>query len=781
MNIRRLLAWNYLLVSVNLAVGAEALPQLKKSQESLEQQIPLIGIQTSQAQKAICVRLQLTWNRPPSSESGVSVSEPVFQLEEGIDPRAGDMILSQLWIAGLASAMAWQEPWENPRWKIGKFPSIESSGISAGLGVGLMATAAGIPFPQDTVIIGGLNPDRSLGKVSQVLKRIQAADRVGLRRVVLPNSARFDVSASGVITNVETFAKDLGIECIFVADLTEAAEKVLRCKLPSAPNINAVPHYIGPLFKYLEGKCKIELSRIELSRKKWPQAGDLNKFRRFEQDAWRQVFHDYEVGVDAYRSGQLYIARDRLNRANGNLRAISAVKRTNSDPYKEQNRAQALRKQLLEPLIKSAEECNELQTALLLSEQSDWLYEVTSKLEGAEILAKQAFGVRSDATPQQKQNAEDVLIGALADAEYHIANDLNFYSGLASAINLQKPIFVSKGAALWLSQLLPTHLALAEGFSRELSRNANRYLEYLIFDSRLATQARVLREAKLVWERRDEEVPITKKDDLQKVGFVPGPAFAPPQSPFIPPPSPKGSELTRCLTWVNDFCEVSFLEHKYLRLSGTMNRVTQQWETRDHAVLQTMLQNADLEARRGMIFAEKAGIDSSVFLLIYERASNLRALDDEKYKLEALRQYWRCSLLGNMCWQLGSTADPIPSAIPTLTTKIVPTKVKEPNEVKPKPAAVSVKPAAPSIRAQGVVLKKAVKNTPTPAPAKEPAVLPPKPEKTKEPTSKSQILSVSTSTGDPFLSVTETKRPKAMRAMPIEEKPKKELWDTSID
>jgi hypothetical protein len=64
---------------------------------------------------------------------------------------------------------------------------------------------------------------------------------------------------------------------------------------------------------------------------------------------------------------------------------------------------------------------------------------------------------------------------------------------------------------------------------------------------------------------------------------------------------------------------------------------------------------AEIGARHGIAFAEKAEIDPSVLAMIYERAAHQRIQGDDASALDALRNYWRCALLGNVCWQLAHT------------------------------------------------------------------------------------------------------------------------------
>ncbi len=41
--------------------------------------------------------------------------------------------------------------------------------------------------------------------------------------------------------------------------------------------------------------------------------------------------------------------------------------------------------------------------------------------------------------------------------------------------------------------------------------------------------------------------------------------------------------------------------------------------------------------------------------MIYEKAAHQRTRGNDASSLDALRNFWRCALLGNMCWQLAHT------------------------------------------------------------------------------------------------------------------------------
>jgi hypothetical protein len=61
-----------------------------------------------------------------------------------------------------------------------------------------------------------------------------------------------------------------------------------------------------------------------------------------------------------------------------------------------------------------------------------------------------------------------------------------------------------------------------------------------------------------------------------------------------------------------------------------------------------------------------------VLAMILEEGEALKTSDDAEQRLEALRQYWRCSLLSGICWQLISQRTPVMVD----EKKVVPAEIK---------------------------------------------------------------------------------------------------------
>jgi len=216
--------------------------------------------------------------------------------------------------------------------------------------------------------------------------------------------------------------------------------------------------------------------------------------------------------------------------------------------------------------------------------------------------------------------------------------------------------------------------------------------------------------------------------------FDPGDTFKPPHTELAPTIAAKKiSDAALCLIWVNNDCEIATLDEKYLRLNGTIDQATHEWHVTDRAKLDSLLQSAEAGARQGIAFAQKAEVDPSVLAMIYERGSYLRIQTDDASALEALRQYWRCALLGNMCWQLAHAhkAQPVDlskeDAPDDKTTDKNKEKDKDKDKAKPTEAAASDKdksnkdsqkkaPAPPPSNAEVTVTPSPVNEAITPAP-----------------------------------------------------------------
>ncbi len=645
-----------------------------------EQEVPL-AILLPDGKTAKCVPIRLHWNSQPD----VGPDDPAasFTLDLPAVNPAAPIFTAQLWNASLASALAWQKPWEGARWKVLQTPVTDGTGLDAALAVGMIATSARRPYPPKTVVIGSLNPDGSLGPVSHLVERMDAAASAGMTRVIIPSVQRFDTDASGQVINMVRHAGELHLECVPVDDLVAATETTMNDPLPGLALGSSVPKYSNEVATYIDDFAHHEQGEAASGLKFAPKESELSSYPPRLAAIWKSVYADFEAGQEAYRAGQVYVAYKLFCRANGHMNGANALAgqtRAGFDVKSALAQSGDLHDHLQVLMNPPSIDQGGLESAVLVAEMADWAYDIKASLEGAQLLAKQAFSQRSDATEAEKDRAREAILFANEQCKY-LLTQADFYTGLLAHVSKESPVTVDENAAHLLPQLVPAQLATARGFTNGI--RAGDLRDGLLFDPRLVAYVNVLRQSKADWDalQRKKEIeaqaapnaqapatpaaPASPGDGAVKlnanapasaVGFDPGDTYKPPHTVVAATAAAKKlSDVALCLIWVNNDCEIATLDEKYLRLNGTMDPSTHEWRVKDRGKLDALLQMAEIGARHGIAFAEKAEIDPSVLAMIYERAAHQRIEGDDASALDALRNYWRCALLGNVCWQLAHT------------------------------------------------------------------------------------------------------------------------------
>jgi hypothetical protein len=663
-----------------------------------EQAVPL-AILAPDGKTASCPLVRFHWN--PKQDVGPNDDATSFELDIKPDAPGASIFLAQLWDASLASAQAWQQPWSGARWKILDTPASDGSGLDAAMAVGMISTSARRLYPKDTVVIGSLNPDGSLGAVSRLVERIDAAANAGMKRVIIPNVQRFESDASGQVVNIVRHATEAHMQCIPVDNLVEATETVMNDPLPDSTVDGSAPKYSDEVASYIDGFARREENELADGLRFAPRETDLANYPLHLAAMWRQVFAENDAGQKALQAGHVYVAYRIFAEANGRMHGVNSLGQDNDQATFDVKAALAasddLRQQLHQLMNPPAIDKGELESAALVAEMADWAYGIDASLEGAQLVTKQTFSQRSDATAAEKARAREEILFVIAQAKY-LLTQADFFQGLLDHIGNNNPLPVDENAAHLLPQLIPAQLAMAQLFTDGILPRAGEMRDRLLFDPRLAAYVNVLRETKAAWDARQRRKEIehlsgggdsistsntaTTNTDAKptdsnstdnalkpnsaatgaSVGFDPGNTFAPPHTLLGPSvPEKKLSDVASCLIWVNHDCEIATLDEKYLWLSGTVDPVTREWHAKDRTKLDELVQTAELGARHGIAFAAKAEMDPSVLAMIYERATHDRLQGDDTAALESLRNYWRCALLGNMCWQLAHThkAEPV--------------------------------------------------------------------------------------------------------------------------
>jgi hypothetical protein len=642
-----------------------------------EQPIPLAYL-SPDGKTARCAKLRLHWIS--RTDLGTDEDAASFNLDLPANDPAAPIFLAQLWNASLASALAWQQPWQGARWNVLDTPSTDGSGLDAQLAVGMIATSARRAYPAKTVVIGSLNPDGSLGPVSRLMDRLDAAARAGMTKAIIPSVQRFDTDSSGAVINVIKEAGAMGVTCIPVDDLVTATETAMNDPLPDSTIDASLPKYSNEVANYIDEYAKREQAKVADGLQFAPKEADLGSYPSHLAAIWKSVYLDNEAAQEAYGAGQVFVAYELFARANGRMNGVNALTTATRDSFDvkatlaDSDQIHEQLRQLTHPPVIDH---GDLQSAVVVAQMADWAYDINAALEGAQLVTKQAFSQRSDATDAEKERARQSIIFADAQAKYLLSQS-GFYLGLLDHVAAGAPINVDTNAGHLLPQLIPAQLAMARSFTSGI--RATDLRDGLLFDPRLVAYVNVLRQINADWNarvRRQQAQDQTSADaqsatnaagqpmapvelnahaPITSAGFDPGNTYHPPSSIVAASSSDKKlTDPALCLIWVNHDCEIATLDEKYLRLGGAMDPATHEWRIKDRAKLDALLQMAEIGARRGIMFAAKTGIDSSVLAMIYEKAAHQRTRGSDASSLDALRNFWRCALLGNMCWQLAHT------------------------------------------------------------------------------------------------------------------------------
>jgi hypothetical protein len=655
-----------------------------------EQPIPLAYL-SPDGKTADCSRIRLHWTPAPSTSADDAAT---LALDIAPDSAGAATFTAQFWNASLAGSLAWQSPWQGAHWKIFETPATDGTGIDAALAVGMIATSARRPYPKDTLVIGNLHPDSSLGAVSRLADRLDAAAKAGIARVIIPKSEKFETDEGGHVIDILHHAADLGLKCIPVDNIVEATEVTMNDPLPDPPADAGPPKYSADVTSYLEGYAQREQSEATSGLVYAPREDQLSQYPARQAQTWRQVFAEVKEGNDAYKTGQFYVAYRLLARANSRMRGLNALTEdqvaTTFDVKSALDTSDQLQAQLHGLMSPPAIDRAELQSAMLVAEMADWAYDIQALLEGSELVTKQAFSQRTDATPAERDRAREAIVSANEEARY-LLEGADFYQGLLPHLGDANPMPANTSATNLLPQLIPAQLATAQIFADGIRPQANDLRVGLLFDPRLVAYVNVLRDEKAQWDSRQRRhsdalamavtttntaasvsvgpadgsatnsAPVaatpTVSTNSAPVGFNPGNAYGPPHTEVgdLSGSQNKLSDVAQCLIWVNTDCEIATLDQKYLRLKGTIDPASREWHVQNRAPLDALLQRAETGAREGAAFANEAQVSPDIFAMILERASYLRLQGDDASALAGLRQYWRCALLGNMCWQLAHT------------------------------------------------------------------------------------------------------------------------------
>jgi hypothetical protein len=475
------------------------------------------------------------------------------------------------------------------------------------------------------------------------------------------------------------------MECIPVDNLLQATEAVMNDPLPEVTLDASTPHYDNAIAGYIDDFAQREQFEVKSDLVFAPKDDDLTRYPPRLAALWKTVYADNDAAQQAYRAGQVYVAYRLFARASARMHGLNTLVAENGATFDVKlalSEADDLRRQIHDLVAPPTIDKDDLESALLVAEMSDWAYDLTAEIEGAELVTKQTYSQRTDATAAERDRAREEITLANEEAKY-LLKEADFFTGLLPHV-ATNPVPVAENAAHLLPQLIPAQLAAAQIFTEGIRPRAGDLRDGLLFDPRLAAYIDVLRETQSAWNARQqhkefENTPVAAPADsstklnavsTSNVAFDPGNTYAPPHTQIAPAtPLKKLSDVAACLVWANNDCEIAALDEKYLRLGGTIDPVTHEWHPKDRARLDALLQMAETGARQGIAFAEKAEVDTAVLDMIYEKAAQLRIQGDDASALDALRNFWRCALLGNLCWQLAHSQKAQPVDVTSTSPK----------------------------------------------------------------------------------------------------------------
>lgn len=637
----------FCLIIFGIQFHGYALPRLTKTDQSFEQSIPL-PVWDKSSRVGIS-QLFMQWN--PHSEA---ISENInFRFDGSMSSETTQSLSQQLWPATLASALLWQQPWQNADWVLSELNGILGPESCAPLAIGLLATASGVDYPQDALVLATLLPDHTLGPVKNIEQHLELAANAGIKIVILSESQRLARSDANKLLDTAAKAKTLKLKINYAQTLTEATEILLDHALPVLPQSTTPCRYANGTFSFLAQRCQNQIGELVRTKNLWPSAQQLQNLPQEEQTIWQRAISLFEQGSQAYQAGQVYAAYRLLTDASSEIASTQAFQTNLNSAQLKSLVTQT--SSLLEDIIQKTQDKEwdrkDLLSCLLLAERNDWLFTLQTRLEGPLAIARQAWHSRSDATEEEKKRAALLLMKGFHYVTYqNQTRDIfqSFQKNFKKTDTSPLPI----RATFWLNQLTPALLAKSEYFTQLIKQRASQWQSSLIWDTRLASQTSVSQRIKRNWEKNLESQQVPRAL-LANPGFTPGPAYQPPKPPAPPSASFFFNDIAQCFLNVNYFLEAELLNQKYFHLNASLELDSLRWSLSNSITLEKLLQNAEIAARTGMSAARSADIDGSPLAMIYEYATVLRLSDQDQDRIEALRQFWRCAWLGYLSWQLG--------------------------------------------------------------------------------------------------------------------------------
>jgi hypothetical protein len=626
--------------------------------------IPLTRI--SGEQGVLVERLQM--NRAPAEMDASAVNLPRFYIT---DPEGNDLTAAVLgsgfYRAAFLATFSEGRPFLNLHIVLKSSADISAADNTAALAVALIALSNEKGIPENTAVLGDLYPDGTLKPVVRIKERMDALMGKGIRRFVVPSLQTAVILEDGSLLGLERYARSKKIECVPVSTLEEAARATLEGATQEMRQVESEPVAASPGSDYLESRVEQLIAACNKERQKFPKEGGFSSDFLLPRAALMQdAGQNYDAGVSASRAGRFYEAYEQLRLAYGQYR-VAAL---NIDP----NAPQTLQKlheesgRLLDAFAafeKEKKPSGSILEGYAFLQTSHALNLLRGRLQSAENVVRKLVMARAQPKDSDLQRAVAGYAAAIEEVRVQMDALKDYdalYRGEAPEIldktdwrvqdllRLANRSFLDGGERFFY---------LMQGFPKDLRPallyEPGFYTQLVSFMEARSDDESVFSQTRAVKDRRSE--------NLHEVAFIPGSAFVPPeQAGFYMARETEEHPLPMLMEAINQISDQALLEFQFIDSEARFDYTTQTWQFRRGTDLALLLDQAGTRAETALREFAQLGIPSPVPELIYRRGRLLSKMTNERMKLEALREFWRCT---QVC-RASRVLDYAPSAVPVV-------------------------------------------------------------------------------------------------------------------
>jgi hypothetical protein len=591
---------------------------------------------------------QIRWSSAPNNES---LSRSYFMLTnpEG-DDQAEFSFGAGFYRAAYVASMARGKPFKSLNVVLANSPETALSDNTAALAVGIIGLEAGASYPADTAVIGDLYPDGTLKGVSLIRERVEALLAANIKRIIVPALQVGITQHNGSLLLLDEIARKSQAVCIPAATLEEAALLLWpEMSFPGAgAGTAAVKAARADFLKPRVAKL-VDLCHQEKTRTEDPQ--------QIPADTWlprkqllQQAAINFETGLSASRAGRFFEAYEQLKLAQSQYRV--ARLRVSVDPKIALPALQKESRRLLAQFAdfeKKKVPGDSLPSAFGYFQTSHAASLLRGRLLASENLIQKLSSASSPDAPKDLQKA--LANYAAAVEECRVQADFLADDDLFGQPGSLLVIAVKDENAQFLAQLSGrAFLDGGERFFYRMQRFPANQRPYLLYETGFYHQLVNLLDARSKDEyvlSLNQELRARRNANLQKVAFVPGSAYVPPEKV-----SARAGEITEephplpaLMMSLNQISNQALLEFQLADSEATFDDAAKMWSFRHGTDFLLLLEQAERQAEKSLRSVQRLEIPSQVPELLYQRARLLASLNSERHKLEALREFWRCTQL----------------------------------------------------------------------------------------------------------------------------------------